>query len=78
MEGLETTSGGAAGAKGTGGTEEGDGGGLDELLGDDLGDEDMEVLGDSEVTALRFGFSWEGNLKVMLRSTGVLAMGVLV
>ncbi|RYP60553.1 hypothetical protein DL771_010483 [Monosporascus sp. 5C6A] len=41
MEGLETTS-GAAGTKGAGGTEDGDGGGLDELLGDDLGDEDME------------------------------------
>ncbi|RYP16096.1 hypothetical protein DL767_010227 [Monosporascus sp. MG133] len=44
MEGLETTSGGAAGTKGTGGAEEGDGRGLDELLGDDLGDEDMDGM----------------------------------
>ncbi|RYP04286.1 hypothetical protein DL764_004549 [Monosporascus ibericus] len=44
MEGLETMSGGGAGIKGTGGTEEGNGRGLDELLGDDLGDEDMEGM----------------------------------
>ncbi|RYP73340.1 hypothetical protein DL770_007790 [Monosporascus sp. CRB-9-2] len=70
MEGLETTSGGAAGAKGTGGTEEGDSRGLDELLGDDLGDEDME--------GFAIWFCLEGNLKVTLGNTGVLAMGVVV
>lgn len=47
MEGLETSGGAGSGTKGTSGTfegDEGEGGGLDELLDEDIGDEDMEGM----------------------------------